>query len=101
RSDVAVVREVDEAGARTLGFLARQVRHQVVAVEVDLVGRVADLVALLELFLDVGLTGRGEDGRKPVQVADNFVRLRPGRDLAGKPDHAGDPVGTLPARVLL
>ena len=40
----------------------------VVAVEMDLVGLVANLVALEQLVLDVRVAGGGEEGRQPVVV---------------------------------
>ena len=58
--DVAVVGEVDEALARALFLLAGQIGKQVVTVDVDLEGLVADLVALLQLLHDIGLAGGGQ-----------------------------------------
>ena len=46
RHDLLVVIAVDERDPRALLRLAGQVRHQIIAVEVDLVGHVADRVAL-------------------------------------------------------
>ena len=60
---VAVVGEVDEPLARALVDLAGQVGQQVEAVDVDLVGHVADLVAGLQLLDDVGIAGGGEERR--------------------------------------
>ena len=77
--DVAVVGEVDHPAPWALLDLAGQVRQQVVAVDMDLVGHVPDLVALLELLDDVGFAGGGKERRQPVMVLDNLVghRRRP------------------------
>ena len=76
REHVAVVGEVDEPLPRALVDLAGQVRQQVVAVDVDLEGRVADSCARLQLLDDVRLAGGGEERRQPVVVLDDLVRDR-------------------------
>ena len=77
RRQLLVVVEVEERLARALRRLPRQVGHEIVAVEMDLVGHVADLVALEQLVLHVGVAGRwprasaaSRDGRR--------FRWRPG-----------------------
>ena len=81
--------------------LAGQVGQQVVAVDVHLERRVADLEPGLELVDDVGVAGGGEERRQPVVVLDDLVGHRPGRDLARPADQLGDAEGALPVGVLL
>src|SRR5262249_28328426 len=42
--------------------------HLVVAVEVDFVGAIAQLLTLLQLLGDVSVAGRGNEGREPVEA---------------------------------
>ena len=58
----------------------------VVAVEVLLVRPVADLLALLELVDDVGIAGRRDEGREPVESGDDRVLHLARRDCAGPTD---------------
>src|SRR5262245_12585814 len=74
---------------------------QIVAIEMHLEGLLADLVPLLQLLSDVGLSGQCENCREPIQMTDDLVRYGASLDLARKTHHAGHAVGTLPARVLL
>src|SRR5215467_5242371 len=55
--DLLVVIAVDERDPRALFDLAGQVRHQIITVEVDLIGHVADFVALQELVGDLRIPG--------------------------------------------
>ena len=98
---VAVVGEVDHPAPRALVHLAGQVRQQVVAVDVDLVGHVAGLVARLQLLDDVRLAGGGEERRQPVMVLDDLVGDRARLDLAGPADHLRDPERAFPVGGLL
>ena len=100
RRDAAVVRPVDELLARPFA-LALERGQQVVAVEVDLVGHVADLPSLQQFFLDAGVAGGGEQGREHVLVRTDVVDDRAGLDDAGPADHAGHAVAAFPLRVLL
>ena len=59
---IARIGEVEELLARTVLFFASEVRQEIVAVEVDLEGLFPDLMALFELFLDVGLAEAREKG---------------------------------------
>ena len=99
--DLLVVVAVDERLPRALLDFAGQIRHQIIAVEVDLIGHVADRVALQQLVLDVGIAGHGEEGRQPVVMRDHLVRHGARLDLAGPADHARHPIGALPVGVLL
>src|SRR6478735_7169664 len=72
-SRVAVVREVEEAPARTVLRGARQVRQEVEAVEVHLERLAGRLVPLQQLLLDAVVARRGDQRRQPVQVADDLV----------------------------
>ena len=58
----------------------------VVAVEMDLVGAVADLLALEQLVGDVGIAGRGDQGREPVEAGEDAVLDLAGRHLARPAD---------------
>ena len=98
---VAVVAEIEELPARALRFLAGEVRQDVVAVEVDLVGHVAHVVALEQLLLHVGVAGGGKQRRQPVQPADDLVRDRVGLDVARPANESGHAEGALPVGVLL
>ena len=98
---VAVVGEVDHPAARALVHLAGQVRQQVVAVDVHLVGHVAGLVALLELLDDVRITRGGQERRQPIMVLHNLVGDRARLDLSRPADHLRDAEGALPVGGLL
>src|ERR1019366_2825545 len=60
--------------------------HLFIAVQMTLVGRIADLLALLQLLDDVRIARRRKEGRKPVQPGDNAVLDLAGRHLAGPAD---------------
>ena len=81
--------------------LPRQVGDEVVAVQMDLVDHVADLVALEQLLLHVGVARDREQGRQPVVRRDDIVGYRAGFDVPGPPDHRRHAVGAFPVRVLL
>ena len=66
----------------------------------DLVGHVADRMALQQLILDLGISGHGEECRQPVVMRDDLVRHGARLDLAGPADHARHPIGALPVGVL-
>ena len=101
RQQVAVVAPVEEALAGVLLHLALQEGQQVVAVDVDLEGLVAGLVALLELLDDVGLAGGSQQRRQHVGVGEDLVGHRPRLDDAGPADGAGHTPAALPVGVLL
>ena len=60
RGDTAVIGPVDEFAAGPLGF-ALERGEEIVAVDVDLVGAVADFCALEELLFGVGISGGGDE----------------------------------------
>ena len=101
RHQVAVVAPVDEALARRLLLLAREERHEVVAVEVDLEGLAADLVALLHLLDEVGLAGGGREGRDEVLQRADVVDDAAGLDDAGPAHDARHAPAAFPVGVLL
>ena len=101
RDDVAVVAEVDDGVSRALLHLAGQVGNHVVAVEMDLVGLVADRAAVEELLGDVRIAGGGEQRRKHVDVRDDAVQHRAGLDLARPAHEARHAPAALPVGVLL
>jgi hypothetical protein len=98
REQVAVVAPIDEslAWARRL---ALQERQQIDAVEVDLEGHAADRVALPDLLDQIGLPGRGREGRDEVlqraDVVDDPTRL----DNARPPHHARHAPAAFPVGV--
>src|SRR4051812_22813139 len=61
--------------------------HLIVAVEIDLVVAIAELLALLELLADVGIAGCRDQRREPVEPRDQAVLDLAGRHLAGPADH--------------
>ena len=63
--------------------LAGQHIGLVVAVEMHLVGPVAELFALEQFVLDVGLAGDVEQGREEVEAGENAVLDLAGRHVAG------------------
>ena len=65
-----------------------------------LVGPADRLVALLELFDDVGLARHGEEGREPVVVLDDLVRDAAGLDLARPAHQQRNAKGAFPVGVL-
>ena len=87
--------------ARALLGLPGQVRHEVVAIEMDLVGHVADLVALEQLVLDLGVAGHRHECRQQVVMGDHLVGHLARLDLARPAEHRRHPVGAFPVRVLL
>ena len=98
--NAAVVGPVDELLARPFALTLER-RKQVVAVEVDLVGHVADLLALQQVFLDRGVAGSGEQGREHVLVRTDVVDDRAGLDDAGPADQRRHAVAAFPVGVLL
>src|SRR5262245_57062295 len=56
--------------------------HLVVAVQMDLVRAFAELLTFLELLGDIRVTGRGQEGREPVEAGDDPVLDLAGRHLA-------------------
>ena len=98
---VAFVGEVEELLARPLLFLTGQVRQEVVAIQMVLVGLAVRLIAREQLLLDVRVAGDGEQGRRPVEMRHDLVRDRAGLDLAGPPHELRDAVGAFPTGVLL
>ncbi len=101
RHQVAVVAPVQEALARVLLHLALQEGQQVVAVDVDLEGLVAGLVALLELLDDVGLAGGRGQRRQHVGVREHLVGHGSRLDHAGPADRARHAPAALAVGVLL
>ena len=87
--------------ARTFWRLPAQKRDQVVAVEMHAVRPVAGLVTRKQLLLDVGSAGCGQNGGKPVEVRDDFVRDRTGLDLAWPTDQRGHAKTAFPIGILL
>ena len=85
---VAVVAEVEELFA-VAGPLAGEVVGLVVAVEVDLVGSPAGLVALEKLLLDVWFPCCGEQGRQPVLTGEDLRETVPGFDRSRPTDERG------------
>ncbi len=86
--DVAVVVEVEEPAPRAFLDLAGQIGKLVVAVDVDLVDLAADVHALEEFVLHIGISGRSDERREPVVTADDLVGDRTGLDVARPADHA-------------
>ena len=100
RRDAAVVGPVEELAPRPVG-LALERRHEVVAVEMDLVGPVADLLAGQQLLLDAGLAGGGEQRRQHVLVGGDVVDDGARLDHARPADQRRHAVAALPVGVLL
>ena len=96
-----VVVDVEERFPRALRGLPGQVGDEIVAVQMDLVGHVADLVALEQLVLHLRVAGHGQKGRQPVEVSDDLVGHLARLDLARPADHGRHPVGAFPVRVFL
>src|SRR4029453_4944891 len=65
--------------------------YLVIAVQIALIGPVADLFASLQLLCNVRVAGRRQEGRKPVQTGNDAVLDLSRRHLARPADHAGDP----------
>src|SRR5258705_10682579 len=61
--------------------------HLVITVQMTFVGRVADLLALLQLLDNVRVTSRRKEGRKPVEPGDDAVLDLARRHLAWPADH--------------
>jgi hypothetical protein len=87
-SQIAIVGEIEKLLTRALLLRAGQVRQQVVAVEMHLVGHAAGLVAGEQLLLDVRHPGRGEQGRHPVEVRNDPVQYAAWFDLARPTDQS-------------
>src|SRR5208337_988562 len=64
-------------------------RHLVIAVEVVLVGPVAELDAFQKLVGDVGITGSIQQGWEPIEAGDDAVLHRAGLDVSGPTDDGG------------
>src|SRR6202034_184380 len=58
----------------------------VIAIQMTLVGRIADLLAILQFVDDVRIAGRRKEGRKPVQTGDDAVLDLAGRHLSRPAD---------------
>ena len=79
RRDAAVVGPVNELLAGPFGLTLER-GYQVVAVEVNLVGHVADLLALQQVFLHVWIARRGEQRGQHVFMRADVVDDRAGLD---------------------
>ena len=101
RHDLAVVVGVVEPVARAFVGLAGQVGQQVVAVDVDVEGLVAGLVALEQFLLDVRVAGCGQQRGQPLLVGDDAVERLAGLELARPAHKAGHAVGAFPVGVFL
>ena len=66
----------------------------------DLVGAVAELLALLQLLDDVRIAGGGDEGREPVEPGDDAVLDLAGRHLARPADDAGHAEAAFQRRAL-
>ena len=95
-----VVVPVEELLARAWR-LAADGGREVVAIEVDLEGLLADLHALEQLLLHAGHTRDRHDRRQHVLVGEDVVVDRAGLDVAGPADRAGHAVAAFPVLVLL
>src|SRR6185369_3759810 len=71
--ELPVVAEVEEFLAGRFRRLPGEVGEEVVSVEVDLEGLVADLVAGEQLLLDIRLPGGGQKGRQPVFLGNDHI----------------------------
>ena len=98
---VAFVGEVEELLARSFLFLTGQVRQEVVAVQVVLVGLAVRLIAREQFLLDVRVARDGKQGWRPIEMRHDLVRDRAGLDLAGPPHDLRDAVSAFPTGVLL
>ena len=98
--DVAVVADIEEELPGAFLRLAAQVGQHVEAVEMNLEGLVADLVALQQLGRDVRLSSGGEESRQPVLMADDTVQHRARLNLARPAHERGDPPAAFPIGVL-
>ena len=83
------------------GRLAGERVGEVVAVEMDLEGLVADLHALEQLLLHVGHAGGGQQRGQHVFVREDVVEDGAGLDDAGPADGARHAVAAFPVAVLL
>ena len=79
--------EVEDLVALGRPFAGDQVRL-VIAVEMHLVGAIAELLALLELLDDVRIAGGRHERREPVEAGHDPVLDLAGRNLAGPADDA-------------
>ena len=98
---VAIVAEVEEFIAAAFCGFSGEVVQLVVAVEVDLEGLVPGFMAVEELFLDVGLAGRGEKRGQPVFARKNVGEAGAGLDHARPADKGRDAPAAFPVRVFL
>ena len=98
--DAAVIGPVDELLARPFAF-APESGAEVVAVEVDLVGHVADLAAFAEFFLGGRVAGGGDECGEHVLVGADVIDDGAGFDRAGPADEGGHAVAAFPLGVFL
>src|SRR5205085_4353619 len=63
--------------------------HLVVAVEMVLVGPVADLLSFQQFVRDVRIARRGKESREPVEARNDTVADRAGRHVPRPADHRG------------
>src|SRR5215468_3841183 len=98
---LAVVAPIKEARARRFFHVALEVWRQIDAIEMDLVGLVADFVALLHLLDEVGLAGRRREGRDEVLERSLTVDHLAGLDDPRPAHNAGHTPAALPVGVLL
>src|SRR5262245_32218256 len=101
RDNLAVVAEIHKGLPRALLRLAGHVRNQVVAVEMDLVGRASDLVAIEALLSDLVIPGYVQVRRKHIDVRADSVQRRASLDLVRPEEETRHAPATLPTRVLL
>src|SRR5215467_12771105 len=101
RHQVTVVAPVEELLARVLRDVTLEVRHQIVAVEVDLERLVPRPVAGLDLVHDARLASRREDRGQHVLVGEDVVGNGAGLDDPGPADDARYAPAALPVGVLL
>src|SRR5208283_791043 len=78
----------------------RQDGKLVVAVQVVLVGAVAELHALEELVGDIGITGSGHKRREPIEPGEDSVLNRAGLDVSGPADNGRHTESTIIGRTL-
>src|SRR6476660_8988483 len=71
------------------------------AIEVHLESLRADLTAIEQLLLYVGVSGCRHESRQPVESADNVVGNRARLNMTWPADDTGHAEGTFPIRVLL
>src|SRR5215831_15689003 len=77
--------EIEQLAALGWAFAGEKI-HLVVAIEMVLVGPVAELHALQQLIGDVRVAGRGHQGRQPIEAGEDSVFDRARLDLARPAD---------------